>query len=476
MHSHAISLINFSFFLPGPTSLFPTSQFGRSILFISFMFLSLAILELANQQAGCPKNEKGAYENCGNTVYGLQPSSMLALMAMIGGIATSLFMPYAGAVVDYSDRRRGFGKICATLLVLVNVAQIFIFESTWFAMTILQAVVASAAFMANAMVLWSYVSAPNDHRLHGITSSGRNWEVFGMLGFFIVVGIVQFTSGWDSVTLARFSQGLASFVGGISLFLAYRRYPSVKAVKQLDEGKNLWIAGVSELWHTAKDLGKTEPGAQRYLFALTFLAGAIGSFTNLAITYLSEEIQMSSTGIIIFILINMATQPLGVLVHRTIARRIGHKKNYLLVISYFVILTALFIGFVAGPDQMNWTYLISFLYGIGFGWYYPSSNGLFVSLVPKDRVTELWGFNMFATVILSWVPPLIFTTLNETTGNLRLGMIGILAFLVAGLCIAFFIPVKESNAAEEDDEEKGSVETPPAEADQEEGLQDVVVE
>jgi len=452
------------------------NQFGRSILFISFMFLSLAILELAHQQAGCPKTENGGYENCGNTVYGFLPSSMLALMATIGGIASSLFMPYAGAVVDYSDRRRGFGKVCATLLVLVNFVQIFIFESTWFVMTILQAVVASAAFMANAMVLWSYVSAPDDHTLHGITASGRNWEVFGMLSFFIVVGIVQFTSGWDSVTLARFSQALASVVGGISLFLAYKRYPAVKAVKALDEGKNLWIAGISELWHTAKNLGKTEPGAQRYLFAVSFLAGAIGSFTSLAITYLSEEIQMSSTGIIIFILINMATQPAGVLIHRTIARRIGHKKNYLMVISFFVIITALFVGCVAGPDQMNWTYLFAFLFGVAFGWYYPSSNGFFVSLVPEERCTELWGFNMFASVILSWVPPLIFTTLNETTGNLRLAMIGILAFLIIGFCLVLFIPEKKSDAADEDDEEKGSVETPPADADGEEGLQDVVVE
>jgi UMF1 family MFS transporter len=476
MYSHAFKkAIRFS---THDTSPFVYAQFGRAILFMAFMFLSLAILQLANQQAGCPRNENGSYTNCGNTVYGLQPSSMLALMAMIGGIATSLFMPYAGAVVDYSDRRRGFGKVCATLLVLVNFVQIFIFESTWFAMTILQAVVASAAFMANAMVLWSYVSAPNDHILHGITASGRNWEVLGMLIFFIIVGVVQFASGWDSVTLARFSQALASFAGGVSLFLAYKRYPAVKAVKKLEEGKSLWIAGASEFFHTAINLRKTEPGAARYLLAVSFLAGAIGSFTNLVITYLSEELEMSSTGIIIFILINMVIQPAGVLIHRTSARRVGHKKNYLMVISFFVILTALFIGLIAGPDQMNWAYLFSVLYGVAYGWYYPSSNGFFVSLVPEELVTELWGFNMFASVILSWVPPLIFTTLNETTGNLRLGIIGILAFLLAGFCIVLFIPEKKSDAAEDDDEEKGSIETPPpAEADgDEEGLQDVVVE
>ena len=56
------------------------------------MFLSLAILQLANEEAGCPKDEKGNFTDCGNTVYGMDPSSMLALMAIVGGLATSCFM------------------------------------------------------------------------------------------------------------------------------------------------------------------------------------------------------------------------------------------------------------------------------------------------------------------------------------------------------------------------------------------------
>ena len=165
------------------------NQFGRSVLFISFMFLSLAILQLANEQAGCPQNENGSYENCGNQVYGMDPSSMLALMAVVGGIATSIFMPYAGAVVDFSDHRLAFGRVCAILLTLTNFVQIFIFPNTWFPIVILQSVVASATFMANSMVMWSYTSdiGANDHDLHGITSSGRMWETIGMLGFFIVI-------------------------------------------------------------------------------------------------------------------------------------------------------------------------------------------------------------------------------------------------------------------------------------------------
>jgi MFS-type transporter involved in bile tolerance (Atg22 family) len=274
---------------------FYLNQFGRSMLFISFMFLSLGVLQLANHQAGCPQNANGSYTNCGNEVYGMQPSSMLAFMATIGGVATSCVMPYIGAVVDFTDHRLAFGKVSALLLTLTNFVQIFIFEQTWFAMVILHGTVASATFMANSMILWSYVSASNDHDLHGVTASGRVWEVFGMLSFFIVVGAVQFGSGWDSVSVARFSQALATSVGGTSLFLAYKRYMPVKAVKILDKKAdgtdiNLYLAGIRELKSTLTTLWKTDPGAARFLLGSTFVEASISSFTNLAISYLSQQV------------------------------------------------------------------------------------------------------------------------------------------------------------------------------------------
>lgn len=292
------------------------NQFGRSVLFISFMFLSLGILQLAFQSAGCPQNENGSYENCDKKVYGLDPSSILSVMALIGGLSTSAFMPYAGAVVDFSDHRLTFGKVCAVLLVLSNIVQIFIFPSTWFAMVIVQSVIAASTFMANSMVMWSFVNAPSDHILHGITSSGRLWETIGMLGFFIVVGIVQFTSGWDAVAVARFSQALASFVGGIGLYLSYKRYEPVKSLKTLEDGKSLYIAGIQEIWFTAISLWKTEPSAFWFLMSSVFNEAAISSFTNLAIVYLAEQLNMSNTDIVLFIMINFATNPIGVVIHR----------------------------------------------------------------------------------------------------------------------------------------------------------------
>jgi MFS-type transporter involved in bile tolerance (Atg22 family) len=169
---------------------------------------------------------------------------------------------------------------------------------------------------------------------------------------------------------------------------------------------------------------------------------------------------MSSTGIIIFIMVNLIMNPFGVLIHRALARKIGHKRSYLMCVSYTTIITALMIGTIHSPKHSNMVYFFSALFGISFGWYYPSNNGYYVSLVPKEKAAELWGLNLFCSVILSWVPPIIFAVLNESTGNLRLGWIGVIVFEVIGVLIASTIPEKSDRDADVDasgggDQEKG---------------------
>jgi UMF1 family MFS transporter len=111
---------------------------------------------------------------------------------------------------------------------------------------------------------------------------------------------------------------------------------------------------------------------------------------------------------------------------------------------------SLLIATVYKPEQKGIVYIFSLLVGIAYGWYYPSSNGYFVSLVPREKVTELWGINSFCSVILSWAPPLIFAALNESTGSLRLGLIGIIIFLVIGVLFGLTIPEHAATVSEEE--------------------------
>ena len=105
---------------------------------------------------------------------------------------------------------------------------------------------------------------------------------------------------------------------------------------------------------------------------------------------------------------------------------------------------------IDSPARTNLAYLFGVLFGISYGWYYPSSNGYYVALVPEEKVSELWGLNSLCSVILSWVPPLIFAVLNETTGKIQVGWVGVMLFELIGLIIAFTIP-EDTKSNDEDD-------------------------
>lgn len=103
--------------------------------------------------------------------------------------------------------------------------------------------------------------------------------------------------------------------------------------------------------------------------------------------------------------------------------KVGQKRNYSIMVAGWVIITCLFVAVIAGPDQKYGSYAFAVIYGgwyvdadsefagtiatlltfellISYGHYYPTTNGYFVSLVPEDKVVELWGWNMFAGTLL----------------------------------------------------------------------------
>ena len=152
---------------------------------------------------------------------------------------------------------------------------------------------------------------------------------------------------------------------------------------------------------------------------------------------------MTATQIIIFIILILVTNPIGTIMHIAVAQKVGHKRSYVGCLVYTLIVTPIMIGTVHSPQQTNLALSFSVLIGIRLGWFVPSSIGYFASLVPEKKVTELWGLNGFCCVILSWVPSILFAVLNEATGNMRIGWIGVIIFDLIGLAIGLTIPEKE---------------------------------
>jgi MFS family permease len=126
---------------------------------MSNIFLSTSLIFLASEEAGC-LNEEGdeVLDDCDEKVYGFKPISLISNIAIMTGVLSALFMPIAGAMIDYTPFRRQVGILVALFMVLVQAVQIGTVSSTWFAMAMLQAV---AGFLYQIQVLAVYAYLPD---------------------------------------------------------------------------------------------------------------------------------------------------------------------------------------------------------------------------------------------------------------------------------------------------------------------------
>jgi MFS-type transporter involved in bile tolerance (Atg22 family) len=109
---------------------------------MSHIFLSTAFIYLASEEVGCVEKVDGqmkTMESCEARVFGVfRPAALITNIAALSGLLSALFMPVAGAIMDYTSHRRTTGIVSAQILTLIQIIQIGISSSNWFAMAILQ--------------------------------------------------------------------------------------------------------------------------------------------------------------------------------------------------------------------------------------------------------------------------------------------------------------------------------------------------
>ncbi len=97
------------------------------------------------------------------------------------------------------------------------------------------------------------------------------------------------------------------------------------------------------------------------------------------------KIEISAIQITAFVILNFFTNLVGIILHRTLAQKVGHTQSYVSCIASTLIITSIMIGAVHSPKQTDLAFFFSILFGISHGQYYSSSNGYFCSLVLHRR-------------------------------------------------------------------------------------------
>lgn len=388
-------------------------------------FVGTALLRLATADAGCTSTAA-----CGITVYDLRPSSLLTLTSAVTGVVAALLMPVFGAIVDYTRHRKLVGSVSALIIVVITGIQISIVESNWLFILILEAI-GGFTLLVHVTAVFAYLPdlTTNESDLAHYTSrfNIRQYAVQTLyVGVLVIIGGIR---GVDdtlngTVQSARVSLVLALVIAAPLFAYAwtflFRKRP---ALSKVPEGSNLLTSGFIQVGRTCRRIWSRYVALRWFMISLLWSpeAGA-GTVFSIALTFLTVYLEMNAQQIALTSLIIIAANLPGSLVAKWVCVRLNPLVSYRAGLVLLVIGIAAACGTLTGPERRNLAYIFAALWGFALGWMYPSQRVLFCTLIPKKQETELMGLFVFCGYILGWLPPLIFTIVNERGVDMRWGL------------------------------------------------------
>jgi len=86
-----------------------------------------------------------------------------------------------------------------------------------------------------------------------------------------------------------------------------------------------------------------------------------------------------------------------------------------------------------GPGQQMETYLLAAVWGCGTGWKWTTDRLVASTIIPVGQDAELMGTFLFAGQCLTWLPPLLYTGLNESGVDPRLSICSLSIWFLLGI-------------------------------------------
>lgn len=210
---------------------------------------------------------------------------------------------------------------------------------------------------------------------------------------------------------------------------------------------NVWLEGLRQNFRTVKRIL-----GEFHALKWFFIAGALGdaALNALAVVSLSFFVDRLAftpfeNGIssVVFL---MASIPGGLwggslrslqdlrFCDGTVGININPKQSVMAAMTVFAVVVGCAAAFLHSPSQRLVPYLCVAGWGFSLGWMYTSVRVLVAAILPSTgQVTELMGFYVFSSLVLAWVPTVLFTILNEAGFSVRL--------CLALLMVEFFLTV-----------------------------------
>ncbi|CAK9077198.1 Autophagy-related protein 22 [Durusdinium trenchii] len=408
----------------------------------------------------------------------LRTTSVVSAALTFEGIMNAIVNPLVGAMADGSSKRTAVfrASLYAMALGLFGAFLSLFFEGTTVAMLIFALFLVSISLAYDVMAILHASFVPEiaqepDYRTKVV--EGMYVMLNFMQFFFVVVAVgIGFVAGISDDKI------VAPQVGAIIAILmwAFWALPGMYMMKPRPKEKDEIIpagflgiprvAGMIKLCFTTyKQVG---------IYLIMYSTGVTGASAVVALapTYLLSELGLGGFSIQVLSALTLIFTIPGALVISRLARKLGDlRKANLFFIVYWLVIVALVPVFLVGepdpdatPDDADFCvaeddeffarkpkgissfmgYVFAVLWGVGIGAIFPINVALFSELVPGGSETAFFGVRTFASKVFAFLPPLLYTAINEATDKPRLSILGVMPFLIIGTFFAWLLDLDKA--------------------------------
>jgi UMF1 family MFS transporter len=184
------------------------------------------------------------------------------------------------------------------------------------------------------------------------------------------------------------------------------------------------------------------PNFSRFFFAYLLYNDGIETVIIMASIFGDQELHMSSAELITFFLMIQAVAFGGSLIFGWLADRLGNKRTILISLSVWLLIVvwAWQLGAFGNARAEYW--ILGVFAAIVMGGSQAASRSLQAILIPPEYSSEFFSFFGISGRFASAIGPLIFGIAVFLTGSLRLGILSLIVFFIAGIFLLLRVDEK----------------------------------
>ena len=366
--------------------------------------------------------------------------SLWGYTVAIGSLIAAAISPILGSIADFRASKKVFmgffvalGVVATALLFLVDQ------PGEWMLASILY-ILGTIGFAGSLVfydALLPHVADPDE--IDQVSARGYAMGYIGG-GLLLLINVImifvgpRFLPNMDNTEAVKLMMRLS--LASVAVWWALFSIPVFRHVKEPvrkiepgEEKLNVLTVGFQRFFKALKGISKFR---DLFLFLLAFFvyANGIGTIITMAVAF-GTDLGFGSTVLIgTLLLVQFVAAPFAILFGK-LSKKLGIKRS--ITISLLVYTLIAIIGFFMTKE---WHFILLGLFVATVqGGSQALSRSLVGKLMPKSKSAEFYGFYSVSEKFNTVIGPILFSVINQVTGNSRLAIISLVIFFIAGIAL-----------------------------------------